>query len=129
MVYGRRKEREEMKIRAYDIEKDKLIYSDLITENYEFSFSKDGDLQLLRDKERIKAEIDLCSEIYDCNGCEIYQNDILKIEPSEEYITHKNEVVRFGSNGFNVNNIALEYICLIAPDYEIIGNTHTKTEV
>ncbi len=118
-----------MKIRAYDIEKDKLIYSDLIPENYEFGFSKDGELQLLRDGEKTNIEIDLCSEILDCNGWEIYQNDIVKFEVNEKYLSHKGETVIFDNNGFRVGNIELEFICAIAPDYEIVGNTHTKTEV
>ena len=118
-----------MKIRAYDIEKDKLIYSDLIPENYEFGFSKDGDLQLLRDGEKANIEIDLCSGILDCNGCEIYQNDILKIESSEKYISRKDSKVKFDGRGFRVNNTMLGFICSAATNYEIVGNTHTKTEV
>ena len=118
-----------MKIRAYDKEKDKLVYSDLMQESYEFGFSKDGDIQLLRDGEKTNIEIDLCSEILDCNGCEIYQNDILKIESSEKYISREDSKVKFDGRGFRVNNVMLGFICSAATNYEIVGNTHTKTEV
>ena len=118
-----------MKIRAYDKEKDKLVYSDLIPDKYEFKFAPSGDLEFLRHGKKIDAEIDLCSGIFDKNSCEIYQNDIVKFESNETYITEKAQTVTFDNSGFRVGNMGLQIICKMAPDYEIVGNTHTKTEV
>ena len=118
-----------MKIRAYDTDEDAIIYSDLIPDIYEFKFASSGDLEVLRDGKKIDAEIELCSGIFDKNSCEIYQNDIVKFKVNEKYLSHKGETVIFDNNGFRVGNIELEFICAIAPDYEIVGNTHTKTEV
>ncbi len=117
-----------MKIRAYDKEEDTIIYSDLIPDKYEFKFAPSGDLEVLRDGKKIDAEIELCSGILDCNGCEIYQNDILKIESSEKYISRKDSKVKFDGRGFRVNNVMLGIICSAATNYEIVGNTHTETE-
>ncbi len=119
-----------MKIRAYDKEEDAIIYSDLIPDKYEFKFAPSGDLEVLRDGKKIDAEIDLCSELPDCNGCDIYQNDILKIESNEKYITQKLEMVIFNNNGFKIGNIGLElFFETMSTRYVIVGNTHTKTEV
>ena len=118
-----------MKIRAYDKEEDAIIYSDLIPDKYEFKFASSGDLEVLRHGKKIDAEIDLCSGIFDKNSCEIYQNDIVKFESNEIYITEKQRIVYFDNSGFRAANIGLDLICIIAPDYEIVGNTHTETEV
>jgi len=118
-----------MKIRAYDKEEDAIIYSDLIPDKYTFKFAPSGDLEVLRHGKKIDAEIDLCSGIFDKNSCDIYQNDIVKFEVNETYITEKAQTVTFDNSGFRVGNMGLQIICKMAPDYEIVGNTHTKTEV